>query len=1242
VLTEFVLAVHLEGHSKMANKFDPKIVVIILIIAALYVVIAKPNFSLFALTTGGNCQSAGTNSIYWNNAQLNSYCISTDGGTTFTSAYKVSCSGTTAYNKDLVSCGGSCTGSGSTLKCGGTTTPPPTLSPTCTNECTSSGTKVCSGSGYKTCGNYDTDSCLEYSSAVACTSGTCTGAGVCGTATISPPSTGTSQCSVEADCCKDGGCGALGLWKDLSLKSATCSGNDLVATNYWDYGCPYVNGLGVCEHTVKSGRVIKTCQYGCELTGTYGAQCKAAPVVVPTIQEGAPCTGSGAGTRVYQTCMPGMPNQEWFFECVNGKYVSQSLSCEFSTNLNGLQSTCSGTKCTIPTPVACTNFCTAGKTCDGSYISECKDWDANGCVEKPTDAQKVLCPYGCTNGVCNSAGTCQQGDSGFPYCSSNKIIQAYKYLSGTTCTSGTRTLTVSRDSIDGDCTAQNAQCVQGGTGVVSCVKQTCSVPKTPQCVGGKEIHTFTAGTYPTCTPIEKTVQVCSGTTPVCSDTSGTPQCVASPPNPYSCEITNTKPIKIALTPTTVFGAIPTQSIISISPTTTIVNQNEDLIVKSRETVNNLATCSNPMLHVKAVPRNLVVAYTIYPTPDLGLIYDHWYPIVDINGAVITTSPQNCVNREQPINFELHFASDKAGTIYDVAMDVVCPSPITVAPASSATKISKDTQSVFSFTVKSGTPPPPVIADKCDQCNGASCTQSKCTSLGACQYIPVKVLGVTIPGELSSGTCEFAKDITNLACNKDTDCPSPRCIHSIDKSGVTYNVEALISGGVCKNKVCTWNSVTNCAETGKLCSESLGRCEAAPVYSMCMGTFQKDICDDARWDGTSWVCAKAPRICRACTTISPATNAASTPKATAVCDVPVETCGNSAIDSGEQCDKAGPVFVDSKSPTQTLTSLDCAYYRPGFYKSGNAVTCTASCQYNTNACQLAKQTCGDGLVNDGTGSAAGNEQCDDKNTANGDGCSSACLIENGWSCDIQQPSVCTRIPNQVCADGTPVGKCNIDGEYCAESKGQPNPSGLCCSSSQVWNPDTETCDNKIKPNCVSGQDIKRCKDGQQQICDSTNFWKADGTVCSAALCTLSGCVGCIQNSDCVNAPCTTQPQGTCVRNTCSFAPTCPPPPVDCVANPCATGCSRATMTAICGYKDPDYKLYTNICEATSAGAARVASTYCAPVTCPAGKMLIFNQCTDTALVIGGVVVIALVAFLAFGGLGGGGSTTIARI
>jgi len=62
---------------------------------------------------------------------------------------------------------------------------------------------------------------------------------------------------------------------------------------------------------------------------------------------------------------------------------------------------------------------------------------------------------------------------------------------------------------------------------------------------------------------------------------------------------------------------------------------------------------------------------------------------------------------------------------------------------------------------------------------------------------------------------------------------------------------------------------------------------------------------------------------------------------------------------------------------------------------------------------AATTCGDGILDPG-------EACDDGNVANGDGCSSSCTVESGYTCDTSQPSVCTDIDE--CALG--LDNCDI--------------------------------------------------------------------------------------------------------------------------------------------------------------------------------------------------------------------------
>jgi len=86
------------------------------------------------------------------------------------------------------------------------------------------------------------------------------------------------------------------------------------------------------------------------------------------------------------------------------------------------------------------------------------------------------------------------------------------------------------------------------------------------------------------------------------------------------------------------------------------------------------------------------------------------------------------------------------------------------------------------------------------------------------------------------------------------------------------------------------------------------------------------------------------------------------------------CGNSFVETGEQCDDGNTINGDG---------------------------CDSNCQIEVLS------VCGNGLIESG-------EQCDDNNLVNGDGCSLICNIESGWTCN-SEPSVCSQIPQ---GDTTP--------------------------------------------------------------------------------------------------------------------------------------------------------------------------------------------------------------------------------
>jgi len=123
------------------------------------------------------------------------------------------------------------------------------------------------------------------------------------------------------------------------------------------------------------------------------------------------------------------------------------------------------------------------------------------------------------------------------------------------------------------------------------------------------------------------------------------------------------------------------------------------------------------------------------------------------------------------------------------------------------------------------------------------------------------------------------------------------------------------------------------------------------------------------------------------------------------------------------------------------------------------------------------SCGDSGVDPG-------EQCDDGDLVDGNGCSSACFVEYGWSC-TGEPSVCTL--DFLCGDG------NLDpAEYC-DDNGTSNGDG--CSATCFVEPGY-SCDNGAPSTCTLTCSNSQLDPGEE--CDDAGTATGDG--CSSA-CTV---------------------------------------------------------------------------------------------------------------------------------------------
>jgi cysteine-rich repeat protein len=184
---------------------------------------------------------------------------------------------------------------------------------------------------------------------------------------------------------------------------------------------------------------------------------------------------------------------------------------------------------------------------------------------------------------------------------------------------------------------------------------------------------------------------------------------------------------------------------------------------------------------------------------------------------------------------------------------------------------------------------------------------------------------------------------------------------------------------------------------------------------------------------------------------------------------VAVCGNNKIEGGEACDGTdlGGKTCDAmvKGAVGTLACNGrCAFNVSGCHvdpcvqnpcqnggvcsdSDGTAVcacagnwagaTCTACEPGFTGADCHPVPVCGNGKIEM-------DESCDDGNTLSGDGCSSACALEQGWDC-VGAPSVCKA----VCGDGVINGSevcdgTNFGGKTCATEKGADYTKGsLSC-------------------------------------------------------------------------------------------------------------------------------------------------------------------------------------------------------
>lgn len=170
-----------------------------------------------------------------------------------------------------------------------------------------------------------------------------------------------------------------------------------------------------------------------------------------------------------------------------------------------------------------------------------------------------------------------------------------------------------------------------------------------------------------------------------------------------------------------------------------------------------------------------------------------------------------------------------------------------------------------------------------------------------------------------------------------------------------------------------------------------------------------------------------------------------------------------------------LLSDAMAEKDLLVRVD-GLYQANVVASGGAWARVRLGVLNELTVQLAEPAfCGDGQVRDPI------EPCDDGNTTDGDGCSSICMVEQGYLC-LGEPSICSP----SCGDGAAVGR-----EECDDGNEE---SGDGCSAFCQIEPGF-TCSGSVSI-CVP-----TCGDGLvrgHEECDDGNVLDRDG--CSSS-CTV---------------------------------------------------------------------------------------------------------------------------------------------
>ena len=285
------------------------------------------------------------------------------------------------------------------------------------------------------------------------------------------------------------------------------------------------------------------------------------------------------------------------------------------------------------------------------------------------------------------------------------------------------------------------------------------------------------------------------------------------------------------------------------------------------------------------------------------------------------------------------------------------------------------------------------AADCD--DGDACTTDSCVA-SSCVFTPIANCGNTgctmdsncndnnpcTQDTCQGGSCVFSAGANDgMACTDGNACTVSDTCHSGACNGTPLVCD---DGNACTTDSC--NAVTGCSHTaipgcGGVCTDGATQaCYPGPAGTLGVGACQAGIqtCSGGTWGA----CLGA---------VTPGVE---------VCDGLDNDCDGMVDDGnpggGTACN-TGMLGVCAAGTTACMSG---------------SIVCAGSVSPSAEVCDGLDNDC-NGMVDEGAscGAVCGNgileagEACDDANTTNGDGCTSSCLVQAGYSC-TGSPSVCT--------------------------------------------------------------------------------------------------------------------------------------------------------------------------------------------------------------------------------------------